>query len=460
MPSIRKLALGYQFDRHREVVALIFINYFCIILFSLVLILLYGTGEEMLPVSYRYHSIILISLIQLWLIRKGWITLARILILTLTPFLILILPPLAGLFDNEFYFWYPYVPIAMSLIPHFILHPVRHRTALIVVLVAYYLLGLGIDNLLIYLSDGNETIIPLVRENQFYYNLIPSIIYVFVNVAIGLLLLTNFRYQEIMQKQQQELAQAERMASLGTLATGMAHEINNPLNFISGSLNALNTLKSEYVKLEEGITPEKTNLLKQMDQIMESSFEGVKRASDIISSLRFFASPGKTKRNVTDLEQICDSVLLSIKSKIPDHIHVEKSIPPGLKVFCYEETLQQVFFHILDNAIDAIESKEQKENEHISISATKETVDHLATARITISNTGPPISEKEIGHILDPFFTSKEAGRGKGLGLTISYMIIREHDGKIEIRNEQDGVVVEVLLPLISPSQGFQDRLF
>ena len=247
LPSFEKLSLGHRFDRDREIVALVFINYFLILLFLVIVILLHSADEELVLISYRYHFFILICIINLLLIRAQHITLARVLILTLTPILIIILN-------------------------------------------VYFFLGLLIDNYLIFLSDGSETIIPFVMENRFYYNLIPVVIYIFVNLAIGLLFLKNIRYERIMRKQQDDIIQAEKMASLGTFTAGIAHEINNPLNFISGSLHAINTLKSEYMKQEGETSPEKESLMRQMDQIMEGSFEGVKRATDIISSLKFFAS--------------------------------------------------------------------------------------------------------------------------------------------------------------------------
>ena len=94
-------------------------------------------------------------------------------------------------------------------------------------------------------------------------------IYVFVNLAIGVVFAKNYEYEQLLVKQQDELIQSEKMASLGTLTTGIAHEINNPLNFISGSLHALNTLMEEYLKLDSEQTPEKKVLLEQIEKIME-----------------------------------------------------------------------------------------------------------------------------------------------------------------------------------------------
>jgi len=100
LPSIKKLDLGYRFEQEREILALIYISYFYILLFSLVVVLLHTSSEELLPVSYRYHSLILLGIVEILLIRFRFFTLAKLLILTLTPFLLLILPPLTG-FPNQ-----------------------------------------------------------------------------------------------------------------------------------------------------------------------------------------------------------------------------------------------------------------------------------------------------------------------------------------------------------------------
>ena len=441
--------MGYRFDQDREVISLLYISYFMVLVFGIVVILLHTGQEELVLLTYRYHAIILICLIMILLVRIKCIALARVLMLAVIPVLLLVLPPLGGLSSDEFYFWFPYVPIALSLIPHFILHTSRHRPALIIVLVVYFLGAVFIEDYLLLISDGSEKIIPLVNENRFYYNLIPVIIYVFVNLALGLVFAKNYRYQQIMLQQQNELIQTEKMASLGILTTGIAHEINNPLNFVSGGLHALNTLMGEYQKLDGSQTPRRKELQQQMHKIMENSLEGVMRASDIISSLKFFANPGKAIKQDHDLDQLLYSVILSVEKKLPSHISLSRDIPPGFVIHCYAEQLQQVFLHILMNAIEAIELAEEKTQRRIHISAAETRRNKTPVSCISISNNGPAIPEDEIGKIFDPFYTSKEAGQGKGLGMSISYMIVREHKGWIEARNEGAHVVFEVLLPKI-----------
>ncbi len=448
LPLIRKLGLGYRFGQDRQILSLIYLCYFLILLFSVVIVMLHTSDEELIRVSYRYHAMILLGFILLLLVRFRLFTPAKLLILIVSPFLLLILPPLAGLFSDEFYFWFPYVPIALSLIPHFILHTYRDRRALIITLVAYLLLAIFIPSYMMHLSDGSEKIISIVQENRFYYGLIPVIIYVFVNLALGLVFAKNYQYEQIMIKQQDDLIHAEKMVSLGVLTTGIAHEINNPMNFISGGLHATSTLKNELLKLEKKPSKEKKVLYEQMDKIMANTLEGVERVTDIVTSLQFFSSPGKAMKQDHDLNQLLYSVLLGIEKKIPYYITLSKNIPDGTKIYCYDEQLQQVFTHILMNAIQIHAKRKGDQQKTIDISISETIRENKAHTCISFSNNGPPIPEHEIKKIYDPFYTIDNEGTGKGLGMAVSYMILKEHQGLIEARNENDLVIFDVILPL------------
>ena len=447
LPSIKKLDLGYRFDREREIVSLIFLSYFYILLFTVVVILLHTIEEDLLPVSYRYHALILLGMVILLLVRFKLFTMAKLLMLTVTPFLLLILPPLAGISSDEFYFWFPYVPIALSLIPHFILHTKRDRPALILTLLVYLLLAIFISSYMMHLGDGEEKIIPIVLENHLYYGLVPVIIYLFVNLALGLVFAENHQYEQIMMQQQDELIQAEKMGSLGVLTTGIAHEINNPMNFISGGIHATSTLKNELLKLEGELSQEKSALYIQMDKIMANSLEGVDRVTDIVTSLQFFANPGKTINLDHDLNQLLYSVMLIIEKKIPHNITLTKNIPDGTTIYCYDEQLQQVFIHILLNAVQVLEECQDNKKKTIDISVAEAKKENREVTCISISNNGPHIPEDEIKLIYDPFYTINNEGKGKGLGMAISYMILKEHQGWIEARNENDLVIFDVILP-------------
>lgn len=446
-PRFTGLAMGFRFDKDREIVSLIYISYFYIVLFTLIIILLHASEEALLPVSYRYHFMIVLGIIQLLLIRYRFFRLAKILILVMTPIVLLLLPPLAGLTSDEFFFWFPYVPIALSIIPHFILHTHRDRAALILTLGIYFLLALFITNYLILLQNGSEKIIPIVMENRFYYSFIPLIIFLFVNLALGLVFAKNYQYEQIMKRQQSELIQAEKMGSLGVLTTGIAHEINNPMNFISGGLHATSTLKNELIKLDKSPTREKSVLYKQMDKIMENTLEGVERVTDIVNSLQFFSNPGKAIKKEHDLNRLLFTVLLHLEKKIPYYISLTKDIPDGTTIFCYDEQLQQVFIHVLLNAIHVLEEARGDTHKSIHISVRDCRKGGKAATCISISNDGPPIPEEELQKIYDPFYTLDNSGKGKGMGMAISYMIMKEHQGWIEVRNENDLVIFDLILP-------------
>lgn len=443
-----RFLLGYSFDLDREAFSLVAINYFLIVLMGIVVVILHTFEKDLLPVTYRYHAIILLSLVNLWLLRKRHVNLARILILVSLPFLVLILPPLGGIYDDEFFFWFPYIPIGLSIIAHFILHPIRQRPALIITLVSYLSLSIFIDSYLIYMSDGSEQIIPFVLDNRFYYRLIPAFIFLFVNLALRLLFIKNLQFKTVMDTQYKELVQSEKMASLGILTSGLAHEINNPLNFISGSLNALNSLKDKYIQEEEELTVEKKDILKLINQVTESAFEGVERASSIISKLGHFANPRvDQEREEVDLDDLLQSVLISIESRLPYYINLTTDIQKDLKVLCREQQLKLVFAYILRNAIDALETKEKGGRESIEIKAVRESRDRKPYTIISFSNSGPAIPEADLKHIFDPFFSSREAGDGLGLGMSLSYMIIKEHGGKLEVKNQPGIVRFDILLP-------------
>jgi two-component system, sporulation sensor kinase E len=146
-----------------------------------------------------------------------------------------------------------------------------------------------------------------------------------------------------------------------------------------------------------------------------------------------------------DLEKLFYEVLLSIERKIPYNITIHKKINHGTRVCCYYEQLQQVFINIISNAIEVIEETHSKDHRRIEIAASETKRKGSPVTRITISNNGPAIPSKDLKKIFDPFFTHKE--NGKGLGLTISYMIVKEHKGWLEVGNKSKLVVFDIFLP-------------
>jgi signal transduction histidine kinase len=269
----------------------------------------------------------------------------------------------------------------------------------------------------------------------------------------------NKTLKELTQAQAQ-LVQSEKMASLGQLTAGVAHELNNPLNFITASIaplqrnleDLLNLLKKydsviEEKQLSTGFN-EVTELKKELDytllvhetkNLLKGINEGASRSESIVKDLRTFSRMDENEFKEVNIHDGIDSTLLLLSNRIRNGITVHKNYGDLPFVECLPGKLNQVFMNILTNSLLAIE---KEGNIRIETS----TVDDRA--RISIRDNGKGMSEEVREHIFEPFFTTREVGKGTGLGLSISYSIIEEHNGTIEVLSEP-GVGSEfiILLP-------------
>jgi two-component system NtrC family sensor kinase len=236
---------------------------------------------------------------------------------------------------------------------------------------------------------------------------------------------------------QQHLVQSEKMASLGTLTAGIAHEINNPLNFISGGLGIV----EESLKLENG-SPEKPEKQRQI-RAVQLAKDGLDRATGIVQALMTFSHKGSSKKVQSDLHEIIDHTLLFLHSKLDPTIKIHKEYTLGRPLEVYTEKMHQVVMNIIDNAIHAVKQRPE-DNRSIWI----RTREKGTKALLTISNNGPKIDNLHIGQLFDPFFTTKEPGEGTGLGLSICYTLISDHGGAILAENTEEGVEFRIEIPL------------
>jgi signal transduction histidine kinase len=235
---------------------------------------------------------------------------------------------------------------------------------------------------------------------------------------------------------QQHLIQSEKMAALGTLTSGVAHEINNPLNFISGGLYFLDELKGEL----DSIKPEE--LRKRLDLASGMAQSGLNRAAEIVKAMMTFSTPVVPQLIEVDIHQIIDNTLLFQKPMIGD-ITISKEYLLTEKVPVYPEKIQHTILNIIDNAIFAINLSKTERREIII--STKRLND---SALLQISNTGPLIPEDQIDKVFDPFFTTKAPNVGSGIGLSICYALVTEHNGSVKVENEGDIVSFYIELPL------------
>jgi two-component system NtrC family sensor kinase len=271
---------------------------------------------------------------------------------------------------------------------------------------------------------------------------------------------------------QAQLVQTEKMSSLGQLVAGMAHEINNPVNFISGNLDyteeyTQNLLK--LVQLYQQYYPEPVAAIQSEAEQMELEFiesdlpkllssmkVGVERIQKIIVSLRSFSRIDEANAKPVDIHEGIDSTLLILENRLKAKPHksaiqvIKKygNLPP---VQCFASQLNQVFMNILSNGIDALEEMMEKQ-QHFLGTITISTMVEETKAVIRIADNGPGMSEVVQQHLFDPFFTTKPVGKGTGLGMAISYQIVvNKHGGELSFISTSDlGTEFIIKIPLIS----------
>jgi len=233
-----------------------------------------------------------------------------------------------------------------------------------------------------------------------------------------------------LQETQAQLIQSDKMASLGVLTAGVAHEINNPLNYIAGGLSGLRSVMHEGNSKNE-----------RTDLFMDSISQGIERISSIVSGLNNFSRNSDNYDEVCNINEIMEHCLAIAGSQLTNSISVVRNYSDKpLTIRGNAGQLHQVFINVLLNAFQSIENKGT-----ITINTSAE----HNTALVKISDTGCGIDEDIMSKITDPFFTTKAPGEGTGLGLSITYNIVKKHKGILSFDSEPNtGTIVTIELPV------------
>lgn len=225
---------------------------------------------------------------------------------------------------------------------------------------------------------------------------------------------------------QRQLIDSEKLASVGKLTAGLAHELNNPVNWIGG---VLRPLKLSLEEIKSMVPSEKqTDIFKEVDELFASIEQGTSKISDIIKTLSDITPKGSLeKKEKIDLAELVYSIIYTLESRYPE-ITFTVEIPDNVYLFATGVDIQQVFFNVIKNSADAVENMEGK----ISVSVSIES-DNL---KCEVSDNGPGIPEKIQQEIYEPFFTTREFGNNLGLGLYIVKSIVSKYNGTIFLESD------------------------
>jgi PAS domain S-box-containing protein len=271
------------------------------------------------------------------------------------------------------------------------------------------------------------------------------------------------RQRDHIEKTQKQLMQSEKMASIGVLTAGIAHEINNPINFVYAGVNSMMRDFSDLdqvLKEIQGIDNMDVDPVEVLSRIKSKMEEydfkeahnavmqtlndiriGAQRTAEIVEGLRNFSRAENEVWGEVNIHRVLDGVLVLLKNTYKNRIEIAKNYNESLpELECKPGKINQIFMNIISNAIDAIE------NQGIITISTSIMDDEMI---VSIKDTGQGMSEEVQSKIFDPFFTTKEVGKGVGLGLAITYAIIEEHQGRLNVNSKVgEGTDFSVIIPL------------
>jgi PAS domain S-box-containing protein len=267
-----------------------------------------------------------------------------------------------------------------------------------------------------------------------------------------------------LQEAQQYLMQSEKLAAVGQLAAGMAHEINNPIGFVSSNLamlsryqDSLAGILSLYREVETGLGEEPRARIAALRQkidldfvledtraLLEETRAGIERVRKIVQDLRDFSRVDSAgQRQWVDINQSLDTTLKLLGERLADNVEIQREYGQLPQVECNPAELNQVFFNLLNNALQALQALPQ--GGRVTLRSGMDD----ARVWVEIEDNGVGIAEADLPHIFDPFFTTRPVGQGAGLGLSMAYGVVQQHQGRISVDSMVGrGSLFRVTLPI------------
>ncbi len=265
------------------------------------------------------------------------------------------------------------------------------------------------------------------------------------------------------------------MASLGQLTAGIAHEINNPINFVKSNINPLKLdikdifdVIKEYNHLHElsgdvSIYKKELKQIAELQQQLDIDFiknevqhlikgieDGAERTAEIVRGLRTFSRLDESELKIANVHEGIDSTIVLIRNTIPFDVRIVKHFNAAGNIECYPGKLNQVFMNIITNGLQAISAKHNRTDAESIIITTRD-IDKT-WMDISIKDTGIGMTEEVKHRVFEPFFTTKDVGEGTGLGMAIVFKIIEKHHGRIDINSSPgNGAEFIITLPYVQP---------
>ncbi|OGB33132.1 MAG: PAS domain-containing sensor histidine kinase [Burkholderiales bacterium RIFCSPLOWO2_12_FULL_61_40] len=262
---------------------------------------------------------------------------------------------------------------------------------------------------------------------------------------------------EALKQAQQQLLHSEKMASLGRLVAGVAHELNNPISFVFGNVHVLQrygTRLSAYLEaIHQLDLPEQVQALRQelridhivkdLPSLMEGTLEGAQRTTDIVAGLKRFSTVAPEEVTQVELNAVVERAIHWVKKGTAPRFEIHWTRGPDCYVNGNAGQLLQVMMNLIQNAYDAATTDAHKEPQlHISLDR------DASSVRLRFTDNGTGIAPEHLSRVFDPFFTTKSVGKGTGLGLSISYGIVEQHAGQLTAANlPQGGAQFTLVLP-------------